>query len=291
MSGLVVTIEFKSKASFNRFRRNFNSGKGTNLSSKDIHIISDELSELQGEGFGDLLNKAKKGVAGLSRNQAIKNMANKVGKELINQGVNQLAQNQQYGMYAPLAGQLAQQQLNAMTGQGILSDALTKGKNAIKNASKSKIGKKLIKDIGQQVINQGVSKLAQNEQFGMYAPLAGQLAQQQLNAMTSEGEGFMDFVNKAGKALKKVPIKNIAKVVTPLVANSVASSAMLTGNPVAGMVAREAIMQGSKSLTGGSIVAFKSRGNGLVKGSAEAKARMALIRAKKGTKGGSIRNP
>jgi hypothetical protein len=281
MSDLTLTIEFNTLANLKKFLRNYNAGKGTNLSQKNVVIHQD------GEGFGDLLNRAKKGVVGLSRNQAIKNMANKVGKELINQGVNQLAQNQQYGMYAPLAGQLAQQQLNAMTGQGLISNALNKGKNALKTASKSKIGRKLIKDIGQQVINQGVNQLAQNEQFGMLAPVARQLAEQKLNSLTSEGEGFMDFVNKAGKALKKVPIKNIAKVVTPLVANSVASSAMLTGNPVAGMVAREAIMQGSRSLTGGSIIANgQRRGGRLVKGSAEAKAYMASIRARKG---GSIK--
>jgi hypothetical protein len=115
-----VTIEFKDKKTYNKFKRNMKNGKGTNIKPSDIH----------GDGIFDTLksvanSKITKGIVKAVAPVIVGAVASRTG---------------------PMGASLANAGLNAYAGSGFL--------DIVKGVANSKITKGLVKTLAPVVANQ-----------------------------------------------------------------------------------------------------------------------------------------
>jgi predicted phage tail protein len=126
-----VNLNFKNKASYNKFKRNMNKGKGTNLKASDI----------EGEGIFDGLKKVAN---------------SKITKGIVKGLTPAIAKTVQGVSGSNFAGDVTQAGLNAYTGSSVL-DILKKVGNS--NITKG-VAKALAPAIADQVKQQTGSNLA-----------------------------------------------------------------------------------------------------------------------------------
>jgi hypothetical protein len=119
-----VTLSFKDKRNFNKFKRNMKNGKGTNIKPSDIH----------GEGIFD----------------SIKAVGNsKIAKSVAKAAAPLIAQQVQKATGSNLAGDIANASVNAYAGSGFLE--------TMKSIGNSKITKGIVKGL-TPAISQTIAK-------------------------------------------------------------------------------------------------------------------------------------
>lgn len=180
-----VTIEFKTKKDYRRFMRNYHAGKGTTLSHKNVNIAH------EGEGFLDVM----KGVGKDIGKKVLKEVVKKGAQELKNKVISK-APGALQGVGNTLVDLASSETQKKVNGMGLFSNAMSMAKNA----SKSKLGKDLMK-AGVNAVSQQVSNKLKNQTGfvgGVGSVLNNAVKNEAMKAIEANGSGFQNHLGGNG---------------------------------------------------------------------------------------------
>jgi hypothetical protein len=180
-----VTIEFKTKKDYRRFMRNYHLGNGTTISQKHVNISH------EGEGFLDSIKSVGKDLGKTVLKEVVKKGAQELKNKVISKapaGLNTIG-----NTLVDLASNETQKKVNGM---GLFSNAMSMAKNA----SKSKIGKDLMK-AGVNAVSQQVSNKLENQTGmvgGIGSVLNNAVKNEAMKAIEANGSGFQNYLGGNG---------------------------------------------------------------------------------------------
>lgn len=187
-----ITVSFTSKKAYNKFLRNYQNGKGTNIKPSEVEIV--------GGSFLDTMRNVGSKALSIGKKAA----RSDIGKAILREGINVGAQGATYalasrGVPMPIAGILTNAGSNyanqQVDGMGFLSNMKSAGRSAISSG----IGKAVLREGVKLGTNIARDQLAQRGYDGAITNTllntGNQLASQQINGMGFGGDGLHQSVN------------------------------------------------------------------------------------------------